>query len=78
MKITIYTKSGCPSCDNLKTYLKAHNYQYEEKVLNVDLSKEQLVEMFPGATTVPQVLIDGVSTGGYSSTMQFLAENKVA
>lgn len=78
MNITIYTKPGCPSCDSLKTYLKAHNYQYSEKVLNVDLTKEELVELFPGAMTVPQVMINEVPTGGYSSTVQFLTESKVA
>jgi glutaredoxin len=76
MKITVYTKSDCPSCNNLKTYLKSHNYQFEELVLNVDLSREQLLELFPGVTSVPQVLVDGVSTGGYSSTVQFLTESR--
>lgn len=76
MKITVYTKNGCPSCDNLKTYLKAHNYQFDEMVLNVDLSREQLLEIFPGVTTVPQVLVDGVATGGYTDTVQFLTESR--
>lgn len=74
MTIALYTKPGCPSCENLKSYLRSHGYVFEEFVLGVDVTKEQLLEMFPGATTVPQVLIDGAKAGGYEATVQFLAE----
>lgn len=74
MTVIVYTKPGCPSCEQVKAYLRSRNVQFDEMVLGYDVTREQLLEVVPGAKTVPQVLIDGLAVGGYESTVQFLTE----
>ena len=74
MTVIVYTKPGCPSCEQVKAYLRGRNVQFDEMVLGYDVTREQLLEVVPGAKTVPQVLIDGLAVGGYESTVQFLTE----
>ena len=74
MTVIVYTKPGCPSCDNVKSYLRERNIQFDEMVFGRDYTKEQLQEIIPGVTSVPQVIIDGRVVGGYESTQQFLTE----
>jgi glutaredoxin 3 len=64
-KVEIYTKWGCPYCTRAKALLKAKGVEYTE--IDVTMGGEKRAEMVarvPGATTVPQILIDGRAVGG--------------
>ena len=64
-KVEIYTKWGCPYCVSAKALLKSKGVAFEE--YDITLGGPRRAEMLrrvPGASTVPQVLIDGVPHGG--------------
>ena len=46
---------------------------YNYKQLDVDFTREQLFELFPGARTFPQIKIDGESIGGYTELREHVA-----
>jgi GrxC family glutaredoxin len=63
--IEIYTTSTCPYCGAAKRLLNARGYDYSE--LNIDtigLNRNDLQKK-TGGRTVPQIVIDGKSIGGY-------------
>jgi glutaredoxin 3 len=41
--------------------------------LDVDFTREQLFELFPGARTFPQIKFDGQSIGGYVELKEHVA-----
>tara|TARA_Y100000004_G_scaffold188270_1_gene242156 strand:- start:614 stop:835 length:222 start_codon:yes stop_codon:yes gene_type:complete len=64
--IEIYGKTMCPFCDKAKALCEQNGYEYVYKQLDEDYTKEELLELFPNARTVPQIKIDGISIGGYT------------
>lgn len=65
MQALVWSKPNCPYCDRAKALLKLKNIEYEERVIGVKWTKEQLLESVPTARTVPQIFLDGVLIGGY-------------
>ncbi|MBD2744821.1 glutathione peroxidase [Coleofasciculus sp. FACHB-1120] len=61
--ISLFTKVGCPFCARAKVMLKEHGLDYEEIVLGKEITTRSL-RAVTGATTVPQVFIDGKLVGG--------------
>jgi len=72
--IQIYGKTGCPFCDKAKTFCDTRSYNYEYKVLNVDYTKDELLETFPGARSVPQIKVNGSAVGGYSDFIKYVED----
>lgn len=56
----------CPFCDKAKALLKLKNIEFEEKNINKDYTKDQLMEAVPNARTVPQIFINDELIGGYT------------
>lgn len=65
MKALVWSKPNCAYCDRAKALLQQRGIQYEERVIGIDYTKQQLLESVPTARTVPQIFIDGVYVGGY-------------
>jgi glutaredoxin 3 len=63
--IEIYGKPACPFCDKAKALCETKGLEYTYKSLGTDYSRDELLEMFPGCRTVPQIKVDGESIGGY-------------
>ena len=64
--VIVYSTSWCPHCKNAKKLLKKHKIQY----LNIDIeevgiSKSELSVLTDGGTTIPQIIINGKSIGGF-------------
>ena len=72
--ITIYGKPMCPFCDKAKALCEQRGYAYEYKTLGTDYSKEELLETFPGARTVPQIVINGEKIGGWDQMVKYIEE----
>lgn len=72
--IEIYGKPMCPFCDKAKALCEARGLEYTYKSLGSDYSKEELLEMFPGARTVPQIKVNGTSIGGFDKLGPYLEE----
>jgi glutaredoxin len=72
--ILIYGKEGCSYCQKAKALCEARGYVYEYKTLDVDYIKEQLLETFPGAKTVPQIVVNGLKVGGYDDFIKYIED----
>ena len=72
--IVIYGKPQCPFCDSAKALCEARNLEYTYKQLGVDFNREEVLELFPGARTFPQIKVNGKSIGGYDGFPQYLEE----
>jgi glutaredoxin-like protein len=70
--VSLFTKMGCPFCAKAKTMLKEKGMDYEEIVLGRDATTRSL-RAITGATTVPQVFIDGKSIGGSEALESYLS-----
>jgi len=69
--VSLFTKVGCPFCARAKTMLQEHGLDYEEIVLNQKISSRAL-RAVTGATTVPQVFIDGELIGDSEALTAYL------
>jgi len=79
LKAKIYTKDSCIFCVRAKTLLTKHNIPYEECIVDTQgrddrlllksqswVTREELLEICPGAKTLPQIWLDGEYVGGYT------------
>lgn len=69
--VSLFTKVGCPFCARAKEMLKQHDIDFEEIVLGKDASTRTL-RAVTGATTVPQVFVDGQLIGGSEALEVYL------
>ncbi|MDZ8053923.1 MAG: glutathione peroxidase [Aulosira sp. ZfuVER01] len=73
-QVSLFTKVGCPYCARAKALLKEHGFDYEEIVLGKEVTTHSL-KAVTGATTVPQVFIDGQLIGGSEALAAYFGEN---
>ncbi|MBC8197543.1 MAG: glutaredoxin [Candidatus Marinimicrobia bacterium] len=67
--IKIYSTTWCPSCRAAKSLLDSLNFNYEEiNIEDVGISREELREL-SGGHTVPQIMINDKSIGGYDKLL---------
>ena len=69
--VSLFTKVGCPFCARAKAMLKEHDLDYEEIVLGQNVTTRSL-RAVAGATTVPQVFVDGKHIGGSEALATYL------
>ena len=72
--INIYGKPGCVYCEAAKALCEKRNLKYTYFMLDVDFNRNELLEMFPQATSYPQIKINGTSIGGYDQLGPYLEE----
>ncbi|MBW4539606.1 MAG: glutathione peroxidase [Myxacorys chilensis ATA2-1-KO14] len=70
--VSLFTKVGCPFCAKAKQTLSENGLDYEEIVLGQNITLRSLRAM-TGATTVPQVFIDGRLIGGSEAVTSYFA-----
>lgn len=74
--VKIYTKKSCNFCDKAKILLNNFNIQYEEFCIGENITREEVVAMFPGVAYVPiLVMEDGKQVNG-AVELQLLLEAK--
>ena len=56
---TLYTKPQCSNCEAAKQLLQTFDQEYTEKVIGQDITREEVIEQFPGIQFAPIILIDG-------------------
>ena len=64
LKIEVYSKDWCPYCKKAKAFLKSKGLSFEEIDINQDNNYDEMQER-TGRKTVPQIIINGESLGGY-------------
>ena len=77
-EITIYTPRWCGYCTRAKMLLDSKGIPYEEISLDDDPAFRQRLFDLTGGWTVPQILIDEKSIGGYVELWKLDREGKLA
>lgn len=72
--VVVYSKPNCPYCVRAKHLLEIHHISFTEKVVGVDVTREELLEAAPNARTVPQIIINGQSIGGYEQLSRYIED----
>lgn len=72
--IEIWGKPQCPYCDAAKRFCESNGFSYVYKQLDVDFTREQVLEEFPGARTFPQIKVGGAKIGGYDNLATHIEE----
>jgi glutaredoxin-like protein len=70
--VSLFTKVGCPYCARAKQTLSDRGISYEEIILGQNATSKSL-QAVTGATTVPQVFIDGKLIGGSEALEAYFA-----
>ena len=73
MKAIVWSKNACPFCDQAKNLLKMKGIEFEERNINKDWTREQLLEAVPTARTLPQVFLDEELIGGFNDLKRKLS-----
>lgn len=76
--ITIYGKPACPFCDKAKALCEMRGLAYEYKTLGTDYTREELLETFPRARTVPQIIVGDNKIGGYEQLAEYVDNQRNA
>ena len=71
--ILVYTKDNCPYCVRAKALLSSRSMEYMERRIGIDITRDEFLEAFPNARTVPQIVFDGELIGGYDDLVKHLA-----
>jgi glutaredoxin 3 len=66
MKAIVWSKDACPFCVQAKSLLTARGIEFEERNINKDWTREQLLEAVPTARTLPQIFLDDQHIGGFT------------
>ena len=75
MIVEIYSKPACPFCVQAKALAEREGADLTYKMLDEDFTREELFEIFPGARTFPQIIVDGEKIGGFTE-FKSLVESK--
>ena len=70
----VWSNIGCHSCEMAKDLLKQKGIEYEERNLAKDWKIQLLLEVVPGASSVPQIFVDDKYIGGYNELVEFFNE----
>lgn len=81
MHIRIYSKPNCPWCVKAKELMKNLHLDYEEFILNVDYTKDELRQLvyehkpvsasMSPPLTVPQIFVNMKLIGGYEDFAEY-------
>ena len=72
MKAVVWSKDSCPYCVQAKGLLTQKGIEFEERNVNKDWTREQLLEAVPDARTLPQIFIDDKLVGGFTELRKHL------
>jgi len=72
MKATVWSKDSCPFCVQAKGLLTQKGIEFEERNINKDWTREQLLESVPNARTLPQIFLDDKLVGGFTELRKHL------
>lgn len=72
MKFTIYSKPGCPYCDQIKQIMELKNFDHVVYTLDENFTREQFYSQFGNGSTFPQVVMDDTNLGGCTNTVNYL------
>ena len=63
--LTVIARENCPYCELAIGLLEKKEIKYQLLMLDTDFQRNEFQNLVPGARTFPQILVNGVSIGGY-------------
>lgn len=77
--VEIYTRDNCVWCVRAKELFALHQINYKEYKLNVDYTKDELIDIIKRSVnvTVPQILVEGHLVGGYDNLVQYMEDHGI-
>ena len=72
-KAIVWSKNSCPFCVQSKNLLKLKGIEFEERNINEEWTREQLLEAVPTARTLPQIFLDDNYIGGFTELRRHLS-----
>jgi glutaredoxin len=77
INVVLYSKPNCSFCNKAKNLLNFHNISYDEKILDIDFTREYILSLYSQAKTFPVVVIDGVYIGGFIELQEYIRNNSI-
>jgi glutaredoxin 3 len=71
-KAIIWSKENCPFCVQAKALLESKGIEFEERNVQHEWTREQLLEAVPNARTLPQIFLDDQHIGGFTELRKHL------
>ena len=72
MKATVWSKNACTFCTQAKALLESRGIEFEERNINTEWTREQLLEAVPTARTLPQIFLGDNYIGGFTELRKHL------
>ena len=71
-KAIVWSKNQCPYCLQAKALLESRGIEFEERNVQTDWTREQLLAAVPTARTLPQIFLDDNYIGGFTELRKHL------
>ena len=74
---TVYSKDGCPYCQQIVQVLGLSELQYVEYKLDRDFTSEAFYQQFGEGATFPQVVLNNENLGGCQESIKYMQEKEI-
>ena len=74
---TVYSKDGCPYCQQIIEVLNLSGLNYVEYKLNEHFDYKAFYEQFGYGATFPQVVLNGENLGGCQDSIRYMQEEDI-
>ena len=74
---TVYSKDGCPYCQQITEVLSLSGLNYVEYKLNEHFDYKSFHEQFGTYATFPQVVLNGENLGGCQDSIRYMQEQDI-
>ena len=74
---TVYSKDGCPYCQQILQVLVLSELQYVEYKLGRDFTREAFYQQFGDGATFPQVVLNNENLGGCQESIKYMQEKEI-
>ena len=74
---TVYSKDGCPYCQQILKVLGISELNYVEYKLDEHFSREAFYEQFGDGATFPQVVMNSENLGGAQESIRYMQKENI-
>ena len=74
---TVYSKDGCPYCQQILEVLGISELNYVEYKLDEHFSKEAFYQQFGEGATFPQVVLNNENLGGCQESIRYMQKENI-
>jgi len=77
MTFVVYSKQGCPHCQQIQTLFELNDFKFVSYELDRDFNREEFYEKFGEGSTFPQIKMNDISLGGCTNTIKYLQDKDI-